>query len=145
MAKQALEQIVQQFFDQVVSKGDLAALDVLVAEDLIDHEPRAAPGREGFKRGLLAVRAAFPDWTTTVGDIVVEGDKAAARWTARATHLGPFLGLAPTGRSIVMEEMGIMRIADGRIAEVWRIADELRLLQQLGLVPQLGSPFELAG
>lgn len=144
MSNKALQQLVHQLFTQVISKGDLALADAILAEDLVDHDPRAAPGREGFKQGLLAVRAAFPDWTVTLDDVVIEGDQVAGRWTARGTHLGPFLGLPPTGRSIVMAEIGIMRIADGRIAEVWHIADELSLLQQLGLMPPLGSPFEPA-
>ena len=145
MSKRTLEQIVQLFFDEVISKGNLALAHALVAEDLVDHHPRAAPGLKGFEQGLLAVRAAFPDWTTTVADMVIEGDEVAARWIGRGTHLGPILGIPPTGRSVVMNEIGILRIAGGKIVEVWRIADELSLLQQLGVVPALGSPFTPPG
>lgn len=141
MAKQAIHQILQQIFTQVINTGDLSLVDTLFTEDFVDHDPRTLPGREGFKQGLLAIRSAFPDWTVTLEDFLIEDEQIAGRWMARGTHLGPFLGLSPTGRRIAMKEMGIFRFADGQLAEAWRVADELSLMQQLGAAPLFGSPF----
>ncbi len=123
----------------LISTGDLALVEDLIADDYVDH--RGGPtGREAFAHGLAAIRAAFPDWTSTPDDLVVEGDRVGARWTVRGTHQGPFLGMPATGRTIVMQEAGILRFRDGRLAELWRVADELALLRQLGALPDPAAP-----
>jgi predicted ester cyclase len=55
----------------------------------------------------------------------------------RGTHLGSYLGIRPTSRSIEVKGFFFARIADGQIIENWILFEELRILQQLGLVPPL--------
>jgi predicted ester cyclase len=50
----------------------------------------------------------------------------------RGTHKGNFFGIAPTNKPFDIHELGIFRLADGKITEAWFMADELGLLQQLG-------------
>lgn len=122
-------------FDELISRGATDLADELIADGYVDHRG-GPPGRATFVGGLMAIRAAFPDWTSHIDDIVVEGDRVAARWTVRGTHQGPFMGLPATGREAVMQECGILRFdADGRLAEIWRVADELSFLRQLGAIP----------
>ena len=47
-----------------IGDGNLAALDVFLAHDMIDHNPmpEQAPGIIGFKQWAAAVRSAFPDF-----------------------------------------------------------------------------------
>ena len=125
-----LRALTKRIFEHVISGGDLALADALIAPDFTDH--RGPPGRDGFKLGLQMVREAFPDWTSAPIELVVEGDKVAARWVVRGTHRGPFLGFAPTGRAIEMAECGILRFEGGQLVELNRVADELSLLRQLG-------------
>jgi predicted ester cyclase len=47
-------------------------------------------------------------------------------------------GIAPTGRKIVVTEVGQWRIERGLIVEAWFMVDELSLLRQLGHWP-IGS------
>lgn len=130
----SLRAIATRIFDEVISRGDRALAEQLIAPSYVDH--RGGPqGREGFLLGLKAIRAAFPDWTSTVEDMVVEGDRVAARWTVRGTHRGPFMGMPATNRAITMQEAGILRFENGQLAEIWRVADELSLLRQLGVLP----------
>lgn len=133
-APEALRQLARRVFSEIISGGDLALADHLIGSDYVDHRG-GPPGREGFKMGLQMVRAAFPDWTSTPDDMVVEGDRVAARWTVRGTHQGDFMGIPATGREITMAEAGILRFEDGRLVELWRVADELALLRQLGVLP----------
>lgn len=129
-----LRQVARRVFSEIISGGDLALADALIAPDYVDHRG-GPPGREGFKLGLMMIRAAFPDWSSAPEDMVVEGDKVAARWTVRGTHLGEFMGVPATGRSICMAEAGILRFQGGQLVELWRVADELALMRQLGLIP----------
>jgi predicted ester cyclase len=51
------------------------------------------------------------------------------------THLGPFLGVPPTGRSVRFETVDAMRVRDGRITGHWGVANLLSLMTQLGALP----------
>jgi hypothetical protein len=49
------------------------------------------------------------------------------------THRQAILGVAPTGRSCVVDEVVIFRIAHGKIAEAWEVYDEAGMWRQLGV------------
>lgn len=129
-----LRVIATRIFQEIISGGDLALADALIAPDYVDHRG-GPPGREGFKLGLSMVRAAFPDWTSAPQDLIVEGDRVAGRWVVTGTHQGEFMGIPATGAAISMAEAGVLRFQDGQLTELWRVADELALLRQLGVLP----------
>ena len=58
----------------------------------------------------------------------------AVRWAARGTHRGPYLGAAPTGRTVSFKGIEIIRIEDGLIVERWGEWDGIDLLDQLGRI-----------
>lgn len=128
-----LHERTHRLFSDLISQGDLSLVDTLIAPDYRD--PRGPSGREGFVAGLSMIREAFPDWTSTVEELLVVGDTVAARWTVRGTNRGPFLGLPPTGRAIEMQECGFLSFRDGALVEIRRVADELSMMRQLGVVP----------
>jgi predicted ester cyclase len=66
----------------------------------------------------------------------MSAEESKALVAIRATHLGAWRGLAPTGRSFTWMSMNIHRVAGGRIAEQWSQYDVLSLLEQLGARPQ---------
>ena len=117
-----------------VSRGDAAALDDLVATDIVDHNPipDQAPGLEGLKQWVDAARTSFPDFAGTVDDVVAEGDRVAARVTWRGTHRGDFLGVSPTNTQVSFAAFHILRFSRGRAAEWWGTGDLLGALQQIG-------------
>lgn len=85
------------------------------------------------------VLAAFPDISYTIDDMVAEEDKVAYRVRFTATHLGEFLGVAPTGKKVEMSYMAIFRIVAGRGVEYWTSVDMARLMRQLGASPPAGQ------
>ncbi|MGH2587705.1 MAG: ester cyclase, partial [Dehalococcoidia bacterium] len=70
-----------------------------------------------------------------VAELIAEGDKVVARTTLRGTHNGPFMGIEPTGRRVVQEQIHILRFADGKAFEHRAVRDDLGMMQQLGVVP----------
>jgi steroid delta-isomerase-like uncharacterized protein len=100
-----------------------------------------APGpmdRATFPGFVQGFQAAFPDLTHTLEDLLVEGDRGAARVTVRGTHRGDFQGLPASGKAATFSAMNVYRFEGGKIAEHWIVADNLSLLQQLGAVPGPG-------
>jgi predicted ester cyclase len=82
------------------------------------------------------IHTAFPDLHFTLEDMIAEGDKVAYRFTARGTHMGDFLGIAATGKQIVVAGTVITRIDAGKFQEDWETIDMLGLMQQLGAIPE---------
>jgi predicted ester cyclase len=97
-----------------------------------------SPGIQGINDVISACRAAFEGLNVTIEDMVAEGDKVAARFTARGIHKGVFMGLPPTGKPITMTGIEIFRIENDMIAELWGEANLIGLMQQLGILPPLG-------
>jgi len=130
-----------RFLEEVVNKGNLAVIDELVAANFIDHSalPGAAPDREGYKQFFAMTRTAFPDFHSTLEDMIAEGDKVVERFTVRGTHKGEFMGIAPTGKQVEVEGIAIHRLAGGKIVEDWFSMDMLGMMQQLGVVPAPGQ------
>jgi predicted ester cyclase len=96
-------------------------------------EHLAANARDqGFPGPGAYLRGAFPDRTDTIEDIVADGDRVGMLFRVRGTHKGNFFGIAPTDKPFDIYELGLFRLADGKITEAWFMADELGLLQQLG-------------
>jgi predicted ester cyclase len=81
------------------------------------------------------MRGGFPDIQWTLEEMVAEGDKVAARFTMRGTHLGIFFGTPSTGKKIAVQAMNIYRLSGGQIIEETGQPDLLGLLQQIGAVP----------
>jgi steroid delta-isomerase-like uncharacterized protein len=135
MAAEENKALVCRVYEEGLGAGNLALLDELLAEDLVDHSlfPGRETGRESFKRRFTLVRAAFPDARMIVEDALADGDKVICRWTLRGTHTGPFANVPPTGRSVEVTGINITRIAGGKIVEHWANFDNLGLLQQLGV------------
>jgi predicted ester cyclase len=77
---------------------------------------------------------AFPDLKIVLEEIFDAGESVAYRFKATGTHLGAFLGFTPTGRSILIQGLGIDRIENGKFIERWIQFDSLGLLQQLGVL-----------
>lgn len=80
-------------------------------------------GRRGFEAFYSAIRAALPDARYEVDDLIAKGDKVVVRWRLLGTHQGDFRGIAPTGRAIVLKEIALCRVAEGKLMERWVVTD----------------------
>lgn len=140
MSTEENKAILRRFFEEVGYKGNIAAADELFAADVVDHTapPGQAAGLEGVKHNLSMFRTAFPDVHLAIEDMIAEGDRVVARYTARATQIGEFFGIPATGKQVNVTGISISRIAGGKIVEQWGNQDDLGMMQQLGVVPPMG-------
>ncbi|MCD6054395.1 MAG: hypothetical protein K0Q96_1587 [Rubrobacteraceae bacterium] len=104
--------------------GDLDA-----AEELFVAGEAAKQQAADFRRG-------FPDVTSTIEDLIAEGDKVVARWRSRATHRGDYMGIAPSGKEVEFTGISIYRIEGNKIAESWSVEDQFGLMRQIGAVAE---------
>lgn len=73
-------------------------------------------GREAYKQAFLEFAQAFPSKNLTIDEIFGLEDRVVARFTTVVTHAQDYFGVAATQREIVLKEMHLMRIEDGKIA-----------------------------
>jgi steroid delta-isomerase-like uncharacterized protein len=134
---EANKAVVRRFVVEVVDEGKLDLLDEVIAPGYVEHspDPGQPPGRDGLRQGLQTLLRAFPDFRSSIQEIVAEGEKVAYFAVSRATHQGEFHGIAATGRTIEIEEMHVVRVVDGKIAEHRALYDTLGMLRQLGALP----------
>jgi steroid delta-isomerase-like uncharacterized protein len=100
-------------------------------------EPEMQHGPEAIYHSVSRYLSAFPDLEFTEDEIIVDGDRIAVVWTARATHRGPIMNIPPTGRRICLHGMSRHVIAGGKIVRSLNVWDLAGLLREIGLLPKL--------
>jgi len=113
--------LVRRFWE-AVARGDLDAIDDMLAPDFVDHSllEGQESGREGYKQQVAEQHAALSDIRPTIEDQVAKDDKVATRITWRSTHdRGEYFGLMPRDKEVLVTGMTMHRIEGGKIAEEW--------------------------
>src|SRR3954469_25808658 len=99
--------VMKRFVEFINTASDQLA-EELISPDAIFHVPgRPEPmrGPTGYLAIIGMMRGGFPDIQWTLEEMIAEGDMVAARFTMRGTHQGPFFGVPPTGKPIVVQAM----------------------------------------
>ena len=121
------KQLVRRLADEAVNARNLDVLDEIAAGDV------AAAAR----RWIGPFRAAFPDFSMRIVDLIAEDDRVVAHFKCSGTHEGEWRGQAPTGHRFQdVDEIYIFLIKDGRLAGTTAILeDNLTRMRQLGFEP----------
>ena len=128
---------VRRIYDELWNARRLEVADELIAPGGANYDTGLAPrpfGPQELRDTVRVVTAAFPDHRHAVAEVVAEGDAVAVRCTLTGTHLGPFMGIPPTGRAIAITEIHLYRLQDGRAVEHRVGRDDLGALRQLGVI-----------
>lgn len=141
MSTEENKALSRRVIEEIINKQNPALADELIDPNFVDHGVTGMgfKGPEGFKQYFTTLITAFPDLRLTIDDMVAEGDKVAMRLTARGTHKGDFMGIAPTGKQVTMTGIVIQRIANNKCVEGWLVNDNLGMMQQMGVVPPVGQ------
>jgi len=129
----------RRVINEVFNKGNVNALDEIVAPDIVYHVP-PGPDIEGlaaYKQHMSDLRKALSGFQFELHELIVDGDIDAGRWTIRGTHTGQLPGppIPPTGKQVTMTGLYMTRVVNGKGVEQWNYVDNLGFLQQLGVVP----------
>src|SRR5260370_7888418 len=85
-------------------------------------------GPQGPQRTATVLRSAFPNFSLTIQDLVVDGDKVWARQRGGGTNTGSFFGHPPTGKTAYIELFDVVRFEDGLMVKHWGVPDQPGLL-----------------
>jgi steroid delta-isomerase-like uncharacterized protein len=123
-------------------KGNMGVIDQYVDEKYVGYDPSLPEplrGREAFKEFVQMYLSAFPDGGITVDGQIAEGDTVATRWTARGTHQGELMGIAPTRKQVTVAGLSYSTFKNGKMVESYANWDTLGLLQQIGAIPAMAT------
>ena len=134
MSQHSARHVVEELFRRQQVGGDAAALDDLVAADMVNHA--AGPqGREGLKQILRTIDVDLGPIAVEQHHLIAEGDLVAQHLTLHGSHRAstmPLLSDVPaSGRPTSWTFIHIWRVVDGIIVEHWACRDDMGLLEQL--------------
>ncbi len=104
----------------------------------------------GTKHGIRAFQdnwqkpfqAAFSDKVCVDEARLYMGEWAAAFGRQEATHSGPFMGVAATGKRVEIRYMDFWKVVDDKIVDNWVMVDFPHVLAQLGVDVFKGEGWE---
>ena len=136
MSAEENKALVRRFYAEI-DKGNIEAMDELVAEDYLDPNPPPFPGlakgREGLKQAFKMFWDATPGYHQ-IEDQIAEGDKVVTRMTSYGKHEKDLPGAPATGNGLKITSITIHRIANGKLVEKWAEKDVMGFLIQIGVM-----------
>jgi predicted ester cyclase len=125
---------LRDFYERYIAMLNAREFDRL---DEFFHEEVEQNGKPGTRDEIFASLThhteALPDFVWNLQDLVIEGDRIAARLLDTGTPTEEWLGLNPTGGvSVEFTECAFYKVRDGRFESSWYLMDGLAVQAQLG-------------
>ena len=135
MSAEENKAIVRRLIEELWNAGNPELADQIYAADYVRHCPHAESpirGSAALKQFAYMYLSAVPDLHHEIEDQFAREDGVVSRMTARGTHRGEMMGIAPTGKAITFSMFLQHRISGGKIVEEWVMYDLYGILQQVG-------------
>jgi steroid delta-isomerase-like uncharacterized protein len=114
--------------------GNLDGLDAVLAANIRRRSSGGtmdANSLEEQKAVMTQLRTTYPDATVVADETIHLENATIVRWTFTGTNTGPG-EIPPTGMSVTVSGMSLLRFADGKISEELVYFDSADWLTQLG-------------
>jgi predicted ester cyclase len=101
----------RRFLEEGINQSNETVFLELLDPDVVDHyaPPGLPPGSEGWNLNRKIFRSAFPDGRWSEEAMIAECDLVVGRYTFCGTHQGEFFGIPPTGKSVTISNIHILR------------------------------------
>lgn len=122
-------------FEEAWNRGDYSNLDRVFAPDCVPQAKGPVPYDVAEQIDLVdRHKRAFPEVHFEILRLIQADDQVAMHVRLTGTRSGEYAGHAPTGRTVTVDEMLIMRLDDGRAKEIWDVYDTYAEFRQLGFI-----------
>jgi predicted ester cyclase len=111
--------LVRRIYEELWNQGNLTVAREIFAEP------------EGVEKFVKEFLAAFPDLQHTIEEMIAEGDRVAARFSAKGTHTGQWKQYAPLGNRIYYTGVTIASIAGDKITHHHTWWDTMEVIEQI--------------
>ena len=135
-------ELVRSITERGLNHGDLSFVDEVFAPDYVVHTrgldlPR---GPAAFRAAVTFWRQSFPDFHTTIEEMIGSGELVANRFSTTGTHTGRLGEMPPTGKRFTVSGVDMHRVVGGRVVESWISDDMPRILMDIGVLAPAGGP-----
>ena len=133
-------EIMRTYLKDVVEAGNVALLEEIAAEDMVDHTALAVgwgSGRAGLVRHVTEFRRMVPDLSVDIERIVASDDEVVGLWRVRGTHSGSLFGVSATDKPLDYRNASFFRVRDGRIVDYTGVWGALEAVRQMGVPIEL--------
>jgi serine phosphatase RsbU (regulator of sigma subunit) len=125
--------IFRRYVEEVVNEENLEIADEIF-DRYLAHQPDGSVlerGPKDVKRFIGEFHSAFQDFYCAIEDQIAQDDRVMTRWKIRGIHQGEFRGMAPTGKEVEINGIGIFRFSpEGKVVESWDSYDQFSLMRQ---------------
>lgn len=125
--------VAQQYFD-AWNAHDAGAIANVFSENGEYHDPNVNIRGRDINNYAQPLWEAFPDLSF---DLISKADcgngTIAAQWRMKGTNTGPYLGLPPTGKKVLLSGADFIKISGDKIESVTGYFDSKPVPEQLGL------------
>jgi TolB-like protein/predicted ester cyclase/predicted Ser/Thr protein kinase/Tfp pilus assembly protein PilF len=133
---EANKRLARRLFEEVFNSRDLAVAEEICSESFALRalqwpEMRGLPGVKQF---LAAMESMFSGFRYSVDQLSASQDAAEVRWTFTGMHTGETMGIAATGKRVLVTGNTTLRIAAGKIVEHFGYWDALGLVRQVSAI-----------
>lgn len=132
---QLFEDTLKEAWTAAWDRGEVEALSAISTTEYTRHGKSGGSSMnlDQYQEEIRAIRRGFPDLTTTVESILVDGNRAAIFWKTTGTHTETFLGVPATGKSVVTQGSNQIELRDGLVHRETVTWDGTELLNALGI------------
>ena len=125
---------------ETMNRADLDLVDEIISPEFVLRTPflpESLVGIENYKTLVTNTSNTFSDFTATIEEVIVKGDKIWCRFSMEGINTGPLGDIPATDKKFHVSGLAITRVANGKIAEDETFWNVLDLYQQLGftLIP----------
>ena len=135
--------LVRDYIEKIVNTGDTEHTSDFISPSYTEvfQNKRYQLGIEGAVKHNRGIRETYPDLFLIIDQQIAEGEWVVTCYTMTGTHLGVWMGIAPTGKRIVTTGVNVDRIVDGKIVEHGGAANLFHSLLEIGAVkiPEAGT------
>ncbi len=144
MTESPRERSVRRYWDEVWSKGNVAAVGEFYAS--IFHLNGKEISVDTFAENARAWLGHFSDFNVEVHKLFACGDVIVSRVIYRAAHTGDFRTVPASGETFELSGIDIFEFEDRRVTGHWHETDHWDMFEQLGAEPRLAvssAPFQV--
>jgi steroid delta-isomerase-like uncharacterized protein len=123
-------------WDEIINNRKLDLFnDSNFTKDVVMHTNPDIVGINKAREYYENYLTGFSNIRFTIKDVFGQGDKLVKHWNFTGTHTGVFFGIPATGKTVSIDGVTLVRMANGKIAEERDFMDNLDFMTQLGLIP----------
>ncbi|MBM6619637.1 ester cyclase [Bacillus suaedaesalsae] len=125
--------VVEKWFQEYFTKGNVHILDELTTEDFTYHARNGAKSTtEQLKSFMGWYRQTFHDDEWTINDYIEQDFKLVVRYTGWMTYKGGWFNIPSSNQRVKETGMMIFYFEDGKVSDVWCENSDAAILNELG-------------